>query len=343
MKMKKILSLFIVVIMVMSLATACGKKEDEATETKTDATDEATTETTTEEKEEVDAVTTASIVDNGDALVSALSADGTWIVATLNDVVTDKEIIVDGLFYDKDDTTSDIYRKLAPYTQDDDHNIVDQFTITAPKMTVRSENFKIQGGTFVGDVYVEANGFNVSSSATIEGNVYFATQENMDSMIMDDSAVITGSKEVAMVDVVTTASIVNDGDALVSALAADGTWIVATLNDVVTDKEIIVDGLFYDKDDTTSDIYRKLAPYTQDDDHNIVDQFTITAPKMTVKSENFKIQGGTFIGDVYVEANGFNVSKAATIEGNVYFATQENMDSMIMDDSAVITGTKEVK
>ena len=30
---------------------------------------------------------------------------------------------------------------------------------------------------------------------------------------------------------------------------------------------------------------------------------------MTVKSENFKIQGGTVKGDVYVEANGFTVSR----------------------------------
>ena len=29
---------------------------------------------------------------------------------------------------------------------------------------------------------------------------------------------------------------------------------------------------------------------------------------MTVKSENFKIQGGTVKGDVYVEANGFTVA-----------------------------------
>ena len=60
-------------------------------------------------------------------LLKALSADGTWIVATLNDVTVDEELVVDGEFHDKNDQSQkDIYRKFAPYTQDKDHNVSDK-------------------------------------------------------------------------------------------------------------------------------------------------------------------------------------------------------------------------
>ncbi len=338
--MKKTMSILLALLLAMTLFVACGQEEETPAEDTT--TEDAGTESGTEE---VDVVTTASIVDNGQAVVDGLSADGTWIVATLNDTETDQDIIVEGLFYDKDDESSDIYRKLGLYTQDADHNILEQFTLTAPKMVVRSENFKIQGGTFIGDVYVEANGFNVGKAATVDGNIYFASQEYMDTFVVDETAEVTGTQEVATeeVDVVTTASIVDNGQAVVDGLSADGRWIVATLNDTETDQDIIVEGLFYNKDDESSDIYRKLGLYTQDADHNILEQFTLTAPKMVVRSENFKIQGGTFIGDVYVEANGFNVGKAATVDGNIYFASQEYMDSFVVDETAEVTGTQEVQ
>jgi hypothetical protein len=96
-KMKKILSLLLVLTLLVTLFVGCGKEDDAATDTTPDATPDAAA-----DGDDVDAVTTASIVDNGDAVVAGLSADGTWIVATLNDISTDKEIVVDGLFYNKD-------------------------------------------------------------------------------------------------------------------------------------------------------------------------------------------------------------------------------------------------
>jgi len=193
--MKKVLSILLASVLLMSVFVGCAKEEVPATTENTE-TPEATEAPAATEEEAVDAVTTASIVDNGQAVVDGLSANGTWIVATLNDITVDQEIVVEGTFYDKDDTTKDIYRKLGLYTQDEEHNIIDQFTLTAPKMTVRSENFKIQGGTFVGDVYVEANGFTVGKAATVEGNIYFATQEYMDSAVIDETGKVTGTQEV---------------------------------------------------------------------------------------------------------------------------------------------------
>lgn len=163
------------------LLTGCGQ---EATEK----------ESATPTEETTDVVTTASIVNEADALTSALSEDGTWIVATLQDLTVESDILVAGEFHDKNDTAKDIYRKLALYTQDEDHNIIDSFTLTAPKMTVQSENFKIQGGTFAGDVYVEANGFTLDATGTVDGNIYFASDDVQASAVIDGE--VTGAQEV---------------------------------------------------------------------------------------------------------------------------------------------------
>lgn len=144
------------------------------------------------------------------------------------------------------------------------------------------------------------------------------------------------------VDAVTTASIVNDPDAFLKAVSKDGTWIIATLGDLTVDKEIVVEGAFHDKNDTAKPLYRKIAPYTQDADHKITARFTITAPKMTVKSENCKLQGGTFKGDVYVEANGFNLADAK-VDGNVYFASDAFKSTFVLGEGSSVTGATEVK
>ena len=328
--MKKYIGLVVVLTLLVSMFAGCAKKEEAPAapaETTPESTEPAAAEAT-------DAVTTASIVTEGPALVKALSAEGTWIAATLNDITLTEDLVVEGEFINKEK----VARKLAPYTQDADHNITESFTITAPKMIVKSENFKFQGGIFVGDIYVEANGFQVSK-ATVKGNIYYASQEYMDSAVITEDSTVEGKQEVAeATDAVTTASIVTDGPALVNALSARGTWIAATLNDITLTEDLVVSGEFTNKDK----IARKLAPYTQDADHNITASFTITAPKMTVQSENFKFQGGIFVGDIYVQANGFQVSKA-TVEGNIYYATQEYMDSAIITDDSTVNGTMEVQ
>lgn len=338
--MKKLIGLLLVIVMSITVLAACGGSQ-EPTETKNETATETTTETATEttteteaDTEEVDAVTTASIVDNGDALVKGLSADGTWIVATLNDIELTDELIVDGQFEHREA----IDRKLALYTQDEERNITAQFVLTAPKLTVKSENFRITGGTFKGDVYVEALGFKLDKASTVDGNIYFASKEALDTFVVSDTSNVTGTIALDGVDVVTSASLVTDVDALVSGLSADGTWIVATYFNMTSKNDIVVDGEFIHREN----IARKLALYTQDEDRNITASFTLTAPKLIVKSENFRLQGGTFKGDVYVEANGFNVVKGS-VDGNVYYASQEYMDSAVIDENSTVTGVQEVQ
>lgn len=169
--------LFLAMILSVSLLAACGS-DDSSEET---TGDDTAAEEEEASDEEADAVTTASIVDEAGAFTDAVSENGTWIIATLNDITLEEEVVVAGEFHDKGDDANDIYRKIAPYTQDEDHNITDSFTITTPKMTVQSENLNFQGGTLAGDVYVEANGFQLDESANIEGNLTFASQEYQDS------------------------------------------------------------------------------------------------------------------------------------------------------------------
>ncbi|MFD2879470.1 hypothetical protein ACFTAO_31560 [Paenibacillus rhizoplanae] len=103
-------------------------------------------------------------------------------------------------------------------------------------------------------------------------------------------------------------------------------------------EELVLDGQFIHKEEPA----RKIALYTQDADHNITNSFKLTAPKLTIRSENARIQGGTFVGDVYVEADGFAVVNA-TIEGNVYFSDDKYQATYSAADQGKVTGVTEVK
>lgn len=146
-------------------------------------------------------------------------------------------------------------------------------------------------------------------------------------------------------DVNTTASIVNDAEAFEKAISNSGTWIIALLNDLTIDKELVLDGEFKNgkKDDAGKDIIqRKIALYTQDDNRNVTNRFTLTAPKLTINSPNARIQSGTFKGDIYVNAKNFELVDA-TVDGNVYFTNAEAESSFTMDATSKITGKKELK
>lgn len=175
--MKKVFSLGFVLVLVIALLAACGNNNEPV------ANEPAAN--------EPDAITSASIVNTEDAFLNAISKDGTWIIATLGDMKIDQELVLEGEFTNKDV----VARKIALYTQDEERNITASFKLTAPKLTVKSENARIQGGTFVGDVYVETNGFKLVK-ATVEGNVYFASEEIKATFDASDAGVVTGVTEV---------------------------------------------------------------------------------------------------------------------------------------------------
>lgn len=176
--MRKKLTLITIVVLSLFLLAACGGN----------ATEE-------NQQEAADTVTTASIVNEEEAFKEAISADGAWIIATLNDLTFEEEIVVDGTFYNGGDSENELYRKIAAYAQDDDRNVTDRYTITAPQMIIKSPNTRFQAGVFAGDIIVEANGFNLYD-ATVEGNIYFASEEYQESAEISEDSEVTGEMEV---------------------------------------------------------------------------------------------------------------------------------------------------
>ncbi len=288
-------------------------------------------------EEEVDVVTTASIVADPEAFEKAMGTaenGGTWIIAALNDITIEKEIVLEGDFENRGTPA----RKIALYTQDDDRNVLEQFTLTAPKLTVKSPYARIQNGTFKGDIYVEAPNFRLVG-ATVDGVVYFTNQEAKDSFDIDENSSVKGLVLID-VDATATASVVAseaDFEKAIGTAENGGTWIAALLKDMKFNKTLTLEG----EHENRGAAARKIALYTQDENRNIVKSFTLTAPKLFINSPNARIQGGTFIGNLYVEVPNFQLVKAK-VNGNVYFTSQEAKDSFKMDDASEVTGVQEV-
>lgn len=144
-----------------------------------------------------DAVTSASVVDNSAAFEKAISSTGTWIIATTKDISVDKNLVLDGEFKNgkKDDKGNDVVqRKIGLYTQDANRKVTARFTLTAPQLTVKSPEGSIEHGTFKGDLYVSAKDFKLVD-ATVDGNLYFTTDEAQSTFKMDATSKVTGKQE----------------------------------------------------------------------------------------------------------------------------------------------------
>lgn len=194
----KIAKSLLIAGMALALLAGCGNNANNGNtgNTNTGTTNNGNTNTgnNTAGNGEADAMTTPSIVNQPDAFVNAVSEQGTWIIATLNDLTIDQEVTVAGTFHDKGAADGDIYRKIALYAQDENHNITASYTLTVPQLTVKSENLRIQGGTVKGDVLVDAPGFNLDKTATIDGNLYFTSDDVKSSAAIDGK--VTGKNEV---------------------------------------------------------------------------------------------------------------------------------------------------
>ncbi len=284
----------------------------------------------------VDVVTTASLVNNIEDFKAGISTEGTWIISILNDMTSEEALVLDGVLLNgkKDKVTGEdvVQRKIALYTQDEDRNVTARFTLTAPKLTINSPNARIQSGTFVGDVFVNEEMFQLVD-AVVEGNLYFTNQAAKDSFKMDDKSSVTGEIALIQTDVTTTASLVATHDDFKAGISEDGTWIVSVVKDLVFWEPLTVTGEFMHRDALS----RKIALYSQDEDRNVTRRFTLTAPSITFDSPSARIQGGIFVGDVYVNADNFKLVDA-TVEGNVYLTTESAKATFDMDDKSSVTG-----
>lgn len=193
----------IILALLLVLTTGCAKQTPQSGVTTTTTTITPTTTTTpaattTPSKTTTDVVSSASIVDNASAFEKAIGTNGTWIICITKDVSIDKEIFLEGEYKNgkKDDAGKDIIqRKVALYSQDKDRNITARYTLTAPKFTIKSPEASIQHGTFKGDLYVSVKNFKLIDT-TVEGNVYFTTDEAKSTFNADEKSKITGKQEI---------------------------------------------------------------------------------------------------------------------------------------------------
>lgn len=183
----KIKVLLVTLAVITTMISGCAKKG--GTQIPQQSTQQPAQQQQTGQTPNTNATTTASIVNNEAAFLKAVSKDGTWIIALLNDMTINKEIVVDGDFKNKkkDPTTGEeLYqRKIALYTQDDKKNVTARFTLSAPKITFNSINGSLEHGTFKGDVYVAGKNFRLVNQQ-IQGNLYFLNEEAKNTFKIDD-------------------------------------------------------------------------------------------------------------------------------------------------------------
>lgn len=191
----KVLALF---VLSFTLLLGCAKQTTPPpAEKTTPPANQQSTGTPNKANATPNAVTTASIVDNSAAFQKAISKNGTWIVAITKDLTVDQDLLVEGEYKNgkKDKDGKDlIQRKIALYAQDENRKITARYTLTAPKMTFTSPMGSLQHGTYKGDLYVAVSNFQLID-ATVDGNVYFTTDEAKNTFKMDATSKITGKQE----------------------------------------------------------------------------------------------------------------------------------------------------
>lgn len=329
----KRLSIMLIILSVFALLfVGCGGGE-EAEETETAEPAETQTET-------ADATTRPTeMTGSAENIQEALGPDGSWIVIFTSDVTVGESVSVSGEVYEEEGAEAP-RRKLALYEQDADRNVTARYTLTVPRLEVEHVNTRIQAGEVAGDVYVNAEGFELTSGATINGNLYFASEALQESAEIDDESTVMGDIRIGtLADASSnpTEMTATNASSLQESLGPDGSWIVLFEGDVSVDQEVMIYGAVYEEEGAEAP-RRKLALYTQDADRNVTARFTLSVPQLVVHHLNTRIQAGTVAGDVYVEEDGFELTSGATIDGNLYFASEALQESASISDDSTVTG-----
>lgn len=183
---KKLILLTICLALIVGMMAGCAK-----TPAKEPTKEPATTEPTTEKPEETDAVSSASVVSDEESFKKGISKEGTFIVLTTKDLTFEEDLVVEGTFTKANKEGKEVPVRSLAFTQTGS----ERYSVTAPNMIIKSENTLMEYGIFKGDVYVQAPGF-TTKDATIEGNLYFATQELMDAFEIDELTKISGETAV---------------------------------------------------------------------------------------------------------------------------------------------------
>lgn len=189
--MKKKTAIFTLLTLVV-LLSACSNNNNNSTNQNPGSNNNTpqNTENTNENpstNETTDATTGPSWVTDNQSLEKSVKES--WIVIITKDLTTNQELTFEGGLKKGDEV---VPRLLTLYNQDENRVKTASYTLTAPKATFKQDGSKIKGGTFKGDVYVECNNFELVD-ATVDGNIYFNSQEAKDSFKIDDTSKVTGN------------------------------------------------------------------------------------------------------------------------------------------------------
>ena len=189
--MKKKTAIFTLLTLVV-LLSACSNNNNNSTNQNPGSNNNTpqNTENTNENpstNETTDATTGPSWVTDNQSLEKSVKES--WIVIITKDLTTNQELTFEGGLKKGDEV---VPRLLTLYNQDENRVKTASYTLTAPKATFKQDGSKIKGGTFKGDVYVECNNFELVD-ATVDGNIYFNSQEAKDSFKLDDTSKVTGN------------------------------------------------------------------------------------------------------------------------------------------------------
>lgn len=189
--MKKKTAIFTLLTLVV-LLSACSNNNNNSTNQNPGSNNNTpqNTENTNENpstNETTDATTGPSWVTDDQSLEKSVKES--WIVIITKDLTTNQELTFEGGLKKGDEV---VPRLLTLYNQDENRVKTASYTLTAPKATFKQDGSKIKGGTFKGDVYVECNNFELVD-ATVDGNIYFNSQEAKDSFKLDDTSKVTGN------------------------------------------------------------------------------------------------------------------------------------------------------
>lgn len=140
-------------------------------------------------------------------------------------------------------------------------------------------------------------------------------------------------------DTVTSPSKVTDDVTLIEALNEKGPWIVIPQNDIKTDKELVASGLIAVPE---GKVGRNISLYATNENQDVIKEYTITAPRLTIAGDDIELKRGTFVGDIYVQGKNFKLFNTK-VKGNVYFENQEAKDTFKIEGDASISGVQELK
>ena len=194
---KRFILLIISLVLIVSLLVGCTTKttpeEDTTTPPATDKGDttnptdtgtDTNTNTGTDTKNP-DAVSSASLATDEASFKEKISANGNWIVLTDKDLSFTEDLVVEGDFEKR-------ALAFAAYLPD---NKIDKFSVTAPTIVINNPNTLLEYGIIKGDVYVKSEGF-TTKDATIEGNLYFETEELKSAFTKDEMTKVSGEVSV---------------------------------------------------------------------------------------------------------------------------------------------------